>query len=73
MDFLLFHKEVADLWAGGNWDFRFGSPFNEWEMDIVQQFLLWLGREVLTPRSVIKSFGNILKTVIFLLGEVLNV
>lgn len=28
---------VADFWLDGNWDFRFRTPFNDWELVTVKR------------------------------------
>lgn len=43
------NAKVKDLWVEGNWDFRFGWSFNDWELDSIQQFLLVVGQKTLNP------------------------
>lgn len=26
---------LGDLWVNGNWDFKFGRAFNDWELEII--------------------------------------
>lgn len=37
--------KVADLWVDGDWDFKFGRPFNDWEFDTI------VGQRLLNPRN----------------------
>lgn len=42
---------VADLWVDSTWDFRLERPFNDWELDSLQQFLCVVGPKSLKPRN----------------------